>query len=692
MLKSLLSIRGRWPELGLVAIASLVVSGLVITVRNLGGLQDLELSAYDRFVQFRPVALGRVSKLVPGLQPPPSPDPRILVIGITEKDTQDLGGKSQLSDQVYAQLISTLLRYQPRAIGLDIYRDKPVEPGHKAFVSLLKNSDRIIGITRLGDDRNPTIAPPPGLKPEQIGFNDVLVDPGGTIRRSLLFLPSDTPGESLFSFSLRLALRYLQDQGIEAKNNAQNPEYLQLNQAVFLPLKANDGSYINADVRGYQILLNYRVDNQRIQQRRWWEHWEWVSLGEILAVDPASPATSPVEPKSAAPKSVLALNPKWQKLIQNRIVLIGNVAESGKDFFYTPFSSQSQDEQRMPGVVIHAQMVSQFLDAATGERPLFWFWSETEEILWIFGWALTGGLAVWLIRNPLLLTLSGLLGLGMLFVLCDWAFLHSGWIPFVPPLLATVTTAASVLTYTAQQAYRQQQMVMRLLGQSTSPEIAETLWQQRDQLLENGKLAGQNLMATLLFTDLRNFTTISEQYDDPKPLLEWLNEYLEEMTQVVQTHHGVINKFTGDGVMAVFGVPLLRNSPKEIAEDAERAVACALAMGDRLQNLNQAWQQRGLQPVEMRAGIFTGPIVAGSLGGKNRLEYGVIGDSVNTASRLESLDKHRQPTACRVLIAEQTLMHLQDKFEVESWGKLELKGKDNRIEIYRVVGLKTPPE
>ncbi|MBW4550260.1 MAG: adenylate/guanylate cyclase domain-containing protein [Aphanocapsa sp. GSE-SYN-MK-11-07L] len=650
----------RLTDLGIVAITSVVVTGLIVGLRYLGGLQllggdfdglqPLELAAYDLFVQMRT---------------PLTADQRILVIGITEPDVQNRGSTCQFSDQVYADLIQQLLANKPRAIGLDIYRDQPVEPGHQAFVAQLKTSDRIFGITKLKEGKSAsdqTIPPPPALPASQVGFNDVVVDRGGIIRRALLFQQAEQGNHPLTSFALQLALRYLQDDKIEPTASPTNPNNMQIGPAVFVPMQPNDGGYIKADVRGYQILLNYRGDNRSLRSIA------QVSLGQVLS--------GKVEPA----------------LIRDRMILIGNVAESCKDFFYTPYSSGLRDDQRMAGVMIHAQMASQILDAATAKRSLFWFWSEPLEIVWIFLWALSGGLLASSFRHPLLLAASEGISLAALIGICYLTFLNSGWIPLVPPALALVATGGSIVTYNAQQSHRQQQMVMRLLGQSTSPEIAETLWQQRDQLLQDGKLAGQNRTATLLFTDLRNFSTISERYDDPKPLLEWLNEYLEEITQVVQSHHGVVNKFTGDGIMAVFGVPLLRTSPAEIAEDAQRAVACALAMGDRLQHLNQIWQQRGLQQVEMRAGIFTGPVVAGSLGGKSRLEYGVIGDSVNTASRLESLDKHRQPSPCRVLIAKETLDYLGDQFEVEPWGPLELKGKSKKIQVYRVIGAAKPDQ
>jgi class 3 adenylate cyclase len=188
----------------------------------------------------------------------------------------------------------------------------------------------------------------------------------------------------------------------------------------------------------------------------------------------------------------------------------------------------------------------------------------------------------------------------------------------------------------------------------------------------------------MLFADIKDFSTISEQMT-PEALLEWLNELLEVITQEILNHQGIVNKFTGDGVMAVFGVPTSRLLKTEVEADAKGAVACALGISDRLEKMNQNWQRLGLPVVQMRIGIFTGPVVVGSLGGKDRLEYGVIGDSVNIAARLESCEKHRQPTNCRILIGYDTLVHLQEQFEVEPWGLLALKGKQQMVDVYRVV-------
>lgn len=121
-------------------------------------------------------------------------------------------------------------------------------------------------------------------------------------------------------------------------------------------------------------------------------------------------------------------------------------------------------------------------------------------------------------------------------------------------------------------------------------------------------------------------------------------------------------------------------------------MACALEMGDRLMELNKLWQSQNLPVIEMRVGIFTGPIVAGSLGSRDRLEYCLLGDSVNIASRLESCEKDRQSEPCRILIAYQTLVYLPDVFEVESWGLIPLKGKQQLIDVYRILGWQSPPQ
>lgn len=624
-----------WSSLQVVAISSLAVVGVLLGVRQLGGLQPIELITFDYWVRLRPR--------------PTEPDPRILVVAITEKDIDRLQ-QWPLSDRVLAQVFSTLQAEKPTVIGLDLYRNIPIAPGYNQLAAQLQQPN-VIAIQSI--DSLAGTPPPPAVAPERVGFNDVPLDADGVVRRNLLFAQGKT--DILYSFSLRLALAYLEQQDIFPEASQRNPDDLQLGPAVFEKLEKDAGGYQSVEAEGYQILLNYRSPDTIARQ---------ISITQVLSGQ---------------------FDPSW---VQGKIVIIGSTASSLKDTFTTPYSPALKKNYKMPGVLIHTQMVSQILDAATGDRSLLWYWPESTEVLWIIGWIIIGGIVGRMTYHPLALSLGVGSGLAGCAGICIYVLIiRGGWIPFASPALGFVLTASIVVSYRAYQAQQKQQIVMKLLGQNTSPEIAQALWQGRDRLLKSGKLPGIRLNATMLFADVKDFSTISEQMT-PEALLEWLNELLEAITQEVIKRQGIVNKFTGDGLMAIFGVPTSRLNKTEVAEDARAAVACALAMSDRLEEMNQKWQLRGLPVIQMRVGIFTGPIVAGSLGGKDRLEYGVIGDSVNTAARLESCEKDRHPTNCRILIAYETLIHLQGEYEVESWGLLALKGKQQMVDVYRVVGLK----
>jgi len=620
---------------GAVASLSMItVIAALLGVRYLGGLQPLELMAFDHLVRLR-------SKQT-------VPDPRILVVTITEKDIRDQK-KWPFSDQVVAQLLRKLQAMQPAVIGVDLYRDIPIEPGHNELAAQLKQPN-VIAIQNINNVTGTT--GPPDVSPEQVGFNDLAIDPDNVIRRNILF--AENENGALFSFSLRLALAYLEQQGISLQDSPRHPGLPQLGKAELWRLEKNSGGYQTIEADGYQILLNYRSPKNVAQE---------VSLNELLNG---------------------SLDPSW---VKGKIVIIGSTAPSLKDRFPTPYSPTLKENHNMAGVFLHAQMVSQLLDAATGSRPLFWFWPEWAEVVWIVAWSVLGGILGRISYHPLRLSLRLAIALGTCTGIGFYLFINGGWVPLAAPALGFVLTAGTVVSRRAYQAQQKQHIVMKLLGQNTSPQIAQTLWQGRDRLLKSGKLPGIRLTATMMFADIKDFSTISETMT-PEELLEWLNEFLGILTQEVIQRQGIINKFTGDGVMAVFGVPTCRLDTREVEEDARAAVACALAISDRLEEMNQNWQRQGLPIIQMRIGIFSGPVVAGSLGGKDRLEYGIIGDSVNIASRLESCEKHRQPTNCRILIGYETLIYLREMFEVEGWGLLALKGKQQMVDVYRVVGLK----
>ncbi len=373
------------------------VAGCVVILRVAGLLQSLELAALDQLFRLRPSA---------------PVDSRIVIVSIDDADLNQVRAWP-LSDALMAEVLEKINAYQPRAIGLDIYRDLPVGPGEAELQRVFQTLPHLVGIEKIADDVSFGVSPPETLKQQnQVGFNNVVVDADSRVRRALLFWTIN--GEARMSLSLKLALMYLDAEGVTPQPATVNPNYLQLGQAVFRPLGANDGGYVRADTGGYQILANFRHPNQSFRS---------VSLQRVLAGE--------VPPE----------------LMRDRIVLIGSTAVSLKDFFYTPYSSHTMlgAAQQISGVELHANFISQILSASLDGRSLLRVWPDSAEWLWILIWAWVGTYLSWKVRR---LFYSALLVVGAgagLSGVCYLFFAFSWWLPWVPPLLA-LTGAALVIT------------------------------------------------------------------------------------------------------------------------------------------------------------------------------------------------------------------------------------------------------
>ncbi|MBO4547413.1 MAG: HAMP domain-containing protein [Treponema sp.] len=203
------------------------------------------------------------------------------------------------------------------------------------------------------------------------------------------------------------------------------------------------------------------------------------------------------------------------------------------------------------------------------------------------------------------------------------------------------------------------------------------------QKAANGELAlgGENRNATIFFSDIRSFTAMSETMQ-PNEVVEFLNVYMTRMVNCVNETHGVVDKYIGDAIMAVWGAPDSAGSP---AADALNAVTAALMMRVSLFRFNKDRKEKGLPPVRIGCGINSGPVVAGQIGSDQRMEYTVIGDAVNLASRTEALNK---PFATDILITENTYNLIKDKVVVEEMPGVHVKGKTDAIKMFAVINLR----
>lgn len=378
-----------WRWRGILVTVPSVAGGLLI-LRFAGALQFMELVALDQMFRLRH---------------PESADSRIVLVTIDESDIKQIG-QWPMSDATLAQLISSIKQQQPRVIGLDIFRDLPVEPGHQELVNIFTSTPNLIGIEKvIKTAQGEVIQAPPALKGNQVSASDLLLDMDGRIRRSLLYL-SDKDGQPIATLGAQLAFVYLKSEGIDLEMIDSSKGQFRLGRAAFSSLKSNDGGYVGVDAGGYQILSNFpKLAN----------HFRTISMTDVL--------------QGLVPKN----------LMHDRIVLIGLTAESIEDKFFTSYTADSLAAPA--GVEVHALLTSQLLSAALEGRPLLNVWSDPVEWLWIVFWSAIGAIVGWISRSPretaLRVALLGVVLSGSVYglLLAGW------WIIIIPPLLALVGSA-----------------------------------------------------------------------------------------------------------------------------------------------------------------------------------------------------------------------------------------------------------
>ena len=378
-------IRTEWSIWRVGALPGLGVIAIVIAARLAGWLQGVEWLALDTCLRLRP---------------PEPTDDRIVLVTFTERDFQQLGTvPSQISDRDMAQLLNQLQSYEPAVIGLDIFRDKPHEPGHAELESLFRSTKTIIGIDQALPDRgDATVPPPPALPPDQVGFADLKLDDDGYLRRSLLAVASLNNEDCCYALSLRLAEQYLARKGFALEYGIQDPEAMRFWQSELTRFQSNSGGYIRADARGYQILLNVRSGRSPFRV---------FSVSQILSGK---------------------LNPED---IRGRIVLVGVAAISAKDLFASNAISGA-NPGLVYGLYLHAHATSQLVSAVLDGRPLLNSWADSWEYLWIVAWGLVG-LSLGRFLRSFWLSALGLGIVGITLVGLSYGLILLGWwVPLVP--------------------------------------------------------------------------------------------------------------------------------------------------------------------------------------------------------------------------------------------------------------------
>ncbi len=354
---------------------------------------------------------------------------------------------------------------------------------------------------------------------------------------------------------------------------------------------------------------------------------------------------------------------KLKEKIQGKIVLIGATATALEDLRATPF------DPVLPGVEIHATILDNFFSKS--------FLSQSSPFYDVPFILLTGILFtfIYLRIKPFYGLIFWAVSTTLLFLISHWVFIDKGfWLTDIYPFLSNTGIAAFILVSRFVNEEKQKRFIKEVFGQYLSPRVIKDLLAEPSKL----QLGGEQKELTAFFTDLEGFTSFSEKLS-ATALVELLNSYLTEMTDILASNDGTLDRYDGDAIKAFFGAPVF------FEDHARRACWTCIEMQERLAEMRQEAIRQGKPELLMRVGINTGSMVIGNMGSKTRMNYGMNGDSVNLCARLEGANKQYGTYS---LISESTYQQAKEFIEVRELDTLRVVGRSTPLKIYELLGKK----
>ena len=604
---------GWWSTLAPLVVVTLFASLLGIVFQFGTNLEHL---SYDLRFQLR----GPV---------PVSPSVPILILAVDEKTYAhpDLSGDPvMLWLGAFATVIRKLVDHEAAAIGVDLLlkdASKWIPEGQDRLVAaVLQGGLQGVPVTlgyQVRRDSVEAMIPRLTMAASEIGYLNLTTDSDDFVRRQELFVRQD--GETVPGFAL----------AVLASTLRQQDHSHDLNKLIESLDSALIGAYRN------QLLINFRGR----------ESFQRVSFGD--AYDAAREQDE-----------------DFFERFENTIVLLGEIGEEDRHptpLYYWADRHGTGEQARTPGIEIHAAVLATIQDGAVIRLP-----GPMTQMLLLIGLSFLCAL-LGLRLSALNSILLGLVATLAFFVAVCAAFNSGWWIYLIGPVTGAVgaTGASQAANYilVGREKRRLRSLFRRYVDDNVISRILEN---------PNLTLRGEKRHVAVLFSDIFNFTTRSESMA-PERLVSHLNRYLSRMVEAIQANHGMIDKFMGDGIMAIFGAPLVDDEP-EVS-----AVRAALVMIEALEQLNPELEREGIEPIRIGVGIHCGKAIVGNIGSSQRLEYTAIGDVVNTASRIEGLTRKLDGA---ILISSQVFEAIRHSIPAEFVAEVPVKGKSVLIRVYRV--------
>jgi len=543
------------------------------------------------------------------------PPPNIVIVDIDDDSYDALKMRFPWDRRIYGKLLKNLKKAKAKMVIFDIEFDIPDKPEEDSiFAAAIKDFGNVVMGGALKTGITSTIVYPikPFLKYSKVGMLNKLYDADGVVRRYPLRLKC--AGNTYNSVALTaFSLLYRKQ----------------------LPVS----DIVNMDFYGPPRTFSY--------------YSFWTAVDDSTFLVPGVEDT---------PNDVNAFDELLQdSVFYNKIVFVGASIAEFHDLDQTPFYNYKGSKNLMPGVELHATMLANLIEGRWIKKLPYYF-----NILFLIILAV---ISSFLPYDRIYLSLFFTIFIIILIILLSIiAFIKDAYIQLMPLLIVSVFGYAGGMIERFIKTRKEKQWITSIFGRYVSKEIVSTILKKPEII----HLGGEKRRVSILFSDIEGFTTFSEKIS-PEEVVKILNVYLERLTDVVIDHKGMVDKFEGDAIMAVFGVPI------SLENNAEMTVLCGLKMQEEIEKMVKAEE---IPPLKTRIGINTGDVIAGNLGSRQRMDYTVMGDAVNLASRLEGINKFY---GTKILIGEDTYKEIKGQILCREIDRIRVKGKETPISIYEPI-------
>ena len=644
-----LFLRGVW-------IAGVAVAALTLAVSGTPAMTWLENGTYDARVRWS--------------AQPKKADPRIVIIDIDNPSLevlQDKLGRWPWTRRVWTEVIRYVGKGKPKAVAVDIiFGGAENEQVDSALAQVLRTSGNVvIGFSFLSTHLEMSAEDTAVTEQKARAVEPWSLAPG----MGETFDPQDfSPNRPLETLATSAA-------GLGSLNSA--PDSDGNVRRVALQVQYRDRAYPSLAAKTVDIATN-RSGLVWHRKQNWFDSNYAAANGKSVPVDdegrmlllwrgdrgvyPRLPIWQVICSiyREQCPNNKIIYEPDYFK---DKIILIGASAAASYDHHPTPF------EDAAPGFMAHATAMDNLLNGEAIRQTPRWMLLVAVMLMTLIGCdlqvrlkSITAGIVVLL---ALLLAYSA--GAVLVFRSLNFSM------PLVAPCLSLLLTYGTSTVVRYATTGRELRRTRGTLERYVSPQLVSYVMENLDSI----NLAGDKRELTILISDVRNFTTMTEK-SDPVELIALLDEYLAAMTEIIFKYNGIVDKFIGDGILAYWGA----FTPEH--NHAEEASQAALEMIERLKELNTQWKQQGKDPFAIGIGINTGAVIFGNIGRGQKIEFTVIGDAVNLASRLEGLNKQ---FGTSVIISEATRQRLGDSASVKPLGGVTVKGKTEETTVYELIGI-----